>query len=726
MCYKSGGPTGVSIVLIRRFVLIVALSLAAPFARADFTFIHCSDIHIGAGDNHVTDAKLFTEMTQLNPKPAFVVATGDICEYGTDEQYALYRETLKNLGDVKMYVAPGNHDVRWNPRGKEGYTRGTTGPLYQSWDYENVHFVTLDSTVLLEHWGHISAEQLHWLKGDLEKVGPDKPVIIGFHHWIGRETVQVDNEQALSDLVKPYNVVLWLQGHGHSDIDWNVNGRPATMVAGLYQGSYDIIEVTKDELKIAKRFLPKREKKKTDELLRDKSVPEETIEPVTQPLMTVPLKKPEAPRWSATAKFAGKAIEVAADVPEGATLDYRIDTAKPEPLAGGKKVVPTTQMTPGVHVVTVQATLSDRRAYQQAIPLVVPGPVRPTWNVDVGGEIQSKLVRDGDLLYVSSMGNDLIAINVADGEEKFRVKTKGPIFQSAHIDNGTLYVGSADHFLYAVDAKTGEEKWTKELGGAILAGPNVAQGIVCIGTTDTKIYGVDTASGSIIWTVQGKNMFQSRTATDGQRFFVGGWDNHFRCIDAKTGDLKWDLELGRKQKYENFSAFAPAITSPAVGNGKVFVSTNDGILHALRIEDGKEAWHIDWKKMGYSSPLFHDGKVYCAMSDEGKVFRADAETGNIDWQGETGSVIYDSSFCVGGKPGPRGAENVFIGNVNGTLNAINARTGKLEYQYALGPGHLLGSPAADTENVYIGNMTGKLIALPVHSTAPATQPTSAR
>src|SRR5262249_40323945 len=154
-----------------------------------------------------TDAKLFKEMSELNPKPAFVVATGDITENGTPEQYANWQETLTNLGDIKIYIAPGNHDVRWNPHGKEGFTQGVKGPLFQSWDHENVHFITLDSTVLLEHWAHISQEQLDWLKSDLEKVGAEKPVVIGFHHFIGRETVMVDNEQQLMDLVAPYNVV---------------------------------------------------------------------------------------------------------------------------------------------------------------------------------------------------------------------------------------------------------------------------------------------------------------------------------------------------------------------------------------------------------------------------------------------------------------------------------------------------------------------------------------
>ncbi|HYO10962.1 MAG TPA: PQQ-binding-like beta-propeller repeat protein [Tepidisphaeraceae bacterium] len=699
-------------------MVLASWVLAPRAALGDFVFVHASDTHFGAGENHLRDAELFDEIQKRTPRPAFVVTTGDICEYGTDAEYEMYRQALKSLGDVKHFPTPGNHDVRWNPRGKEGYTRGTGRPLYESWDHENVHFVTLDSCVLLEHWGHISQESLNWLAEDLKKVGPDRPVVIGFHHWIGRETIQVDNEQKLLAVTGPYNVVLWLQGHGHSDIQWNVNGAPATMVKGLYQGSYNIVEVSATEMKITRRFVPDPKKKPTDELVRDKSVPDEKIAPRTRHLMTIPLKKRPAPEWSATATREGDEIIVKATAPPGATLEYRVNTDKPQPLDGSARI-PTTHMVAGDHVITVQATLADKRAYQIPVPVTLAG-VTAAWQVNVGGEVQSRLVRAGDLLYVSSMGNDLVALDAASGEEKFRVRTGGPIFSACHVDGDTVYFGSADHHVYAVNARTGEQKWKCETGGAVLAGPNVAKGIACVGTTDTKIYGIDAATGSVVWTVPGKNMFQSKTATDGERFFVGGWDNHFRAIDARSGEVAWDLVLGKKQRYDNFSAFAPAITSPAVGNGKVFVSTNDGILHALSTKDGAEAWQIDWKKMGYSSPLFHDGKVYCALSDEGKVFCVNADTGKFIWTTPTGSVIYDSSFCHGGTGGGAGgAGKVFIANVNGTLNALDAATGKIDWQYRMGPGHLLGSPTADEAKVYMGSMSGKVIALPVEK-SPAT------
>ena len=117
--------------------------------------------------------------------------------------------------------------------------------------------------------------------------------------------------------------------------------------------------------------------------------------------------------------------------------------------------------------------------------------------------------------------------------------------------------------------------------------------------------------------------------------------------------------------------------------------------------------------MGYSSPLYHEGRVYCGLSDKGKVFCVDAKTGEFKWTADTGSVIYDSSFCYGGDKG--GGGNVFIGCVNGVLSAINAGSGKIDYQYRMGPGHLLGSPIADDKFVYMGSMSGKVIALPLHA-----------
>ena len=230
--------------------------------------------------------------------------------------------------------------------------------------------------MLLEHWGHISREELNWLKTDLEKVGLARPVIIGFHHPIAYESVMVDNDQQLLEVIKPYNVVLWLQGHGHANVDWSVNGVPATMVGALYDGSYDIIHVTDDKLEITKRSVAKPKKK--DELIKDESTPAEKPEVIVKPLMTIPLKKRPAPQWSATANVVGDDIDSTASAPAEAVVGYRVDTEKMQPLESGKLRVPTTQMAPGEHTITVEAGFPDKRKFQIPLAVKIPARSRPT------------------------------------------------------------------------------------------------------------------------------------------------------------------------------------------------------------------------------------------------------------------------------------------------------------------------------------------------------------
>lgn len=675
---------------MKHFLLLALACFSLPL-QADFTFVHMTDTHVTASEaansNAAKDAEMFREISALNPRPAFSVNTGDVCEIGTDEEYAVYQKTLTHL-TIPHYDAPGNHDVRWNPRGKEGYVIGARQPLYQSWDYENVHFVVLDSTVLLQHWGHFDQAMLDWLKQDLQKVGTQKPVVIGFHHWIGRETVQADNERALMELVAPYNVRLWLNGHGHSDIEWSVNGVPAIMGKGLYQGSYHLIQVNQNSMRVLRRTT-------------EKTTPFE--------VMIIPLARPADVDFKVEAQLQDGKIAVRAtngNLPADAKLVFRLNQSAPVTMSrdeqGWRGETPPKSIA-GQYNIKVEATLPDKRAYQRFARLTVtrPGVPQPTWTTNLGGAIQSKLVREGDMLYVSSMGGELFALDTKTGQEKWRYKTGGAVFSTPHVENGTVYFGSADHFVYAVDANSGALKWKTKTGGAVFGGASLAQGVVCIASVDTKIYGLEEATGKILWIGQGGGMYQSKVATDGARFFVGGWDNYFRAFGARHGQELWKNKFGRSFYY------SPAIGSPTVGDGKVFVSSNDGVLHAMDAASGQLAWEVNGPSLGYSGPLFQEGKIYNgSLTDTGRVFSFDATNGAKLWETPTGSVIYDSS-CAWGNG------NVYIGSVNGIFSAIKATDGTMQWQSQLAPGHVLASPVTNETHVFIGSMNGDVTAFPL-------------
>ncbi len=433
--------------IVRNLLALLLLGAFSDGARADFSFVHLTDTHVTAtdkaGSNAAKDAEMYQEISALSPRPAFAFGTGDVCEIGTPAEYEFHLKALQSL-TIPSYEAPGNHDVRWNPQGKEGYQKGAKQPLFQSWDYQNVHFVILDSTVLLQHWGHFDQAMLDWLRADLQKIGTQRPVVIGFHHWIGRDAVQADNEAQLLQITAPYNVKLWLQGHGHSDITWNINGAPAIMAKGLYQASYHLIEVSDTRLRVLRRTL-------------EKPTP-------AQEIVSVSLAPTASPVWNASARLENQILQIEAtrgDLPLDSVLSFRIDAGKYAPLiargAGWSGQSSASEIMAGEHSVEVRATLPDGRVYRRDVALSSrrAGAPAPLWTVGLGGAVQSKLVAFEGALYVSTMGGNLVCLDAKTGFKRWKFATRGSVFSTPLVTGGAVYFGSADHFIYALDAKTG-------------------------------------------------------------------------------------------------------------------------------------------------------------------------------------------------------------------------------------------------------------------------------
>ena len=148
---------------MRRFLglLVAIFSFAAPSRSSNaqkpvekqpetFTFLDITDTHQTASGGTDPLRLLAEEAARMNPRPAFVVDTGDVTEAGRPDEYAVFKQAIAPLqsAGIGFYAVPGNHDVRWSPDGKEGFVKAF-GKLYQSFDHGGVHFVLLDSTVVL-------------------------------------------------------------------------------------------------------------------------------------------------------------------------------------------------------------------------------------------------------------------------------------------------------------------------------------------------------------------------------------------------------------------------------------------------------------------------------------------------------------------------------------------------------------------------------------------------
>ena len=131
------------------------------------------------------------------------------------------------------------------------------------------------------------------------------------------------------------------------------------------------------------------------------------------------------------------------------------------------------------------------------------------------------------------------------------------------------------------------------------------------------------------------------------------------CLNAADGKELWRTPVA--PMYENAMGHGPRAT-PTVADGHVFAFTGEGILTALKVDDGKQLWSVDVPKLlkgkpneyGVScSPLVTDGLVVVhSGTGSAAVAAFKVADGKLAWQAGKGNAGYSSPalMTLGGVP----------------------------------------------------------------------------
>ncbi len=156
------------------------------------------------------------------------------------------------------------------------------------------------------------------------------------------------------------------------------------------------------------------------------------------------------------------------------------------------------------------------------------------------------------------------------------------------------------------------------------------------------------------------------------------------ALDAATGDEVWRYELGEKYAGHDGSTDGP-LSTPAIGDGVVYVLGPYGQLAALGLADGALKWRRDLTEedstvpdYGFtSSPLIAGELVILATGGEGQSITAfDAATGEPRWTAGDDTVNYQTPVLLelGGRP-------VLVAATDKVLQALDPETGKMLWQH---------------------------------------------
>ena len=263
------------------------------------------------------------------------------------------------------------------------------------------------------------------------------------------------------------------------------------------------------------------------------------------------------------------------------------------------------------------------------------------WRFDLpDGASTAPTVAEG-VVFIATDDSVLHALDGATGHTMWTYRAGHWITSSPVVVDGAVYFGSWDTKLYAMSATSGEILWSYYTGDPISTSPAVADGIVYVGTGTTH-YALSADDGNLLWSYQaGANVSEFTPLVVGDVVYAGSLDGHVAALDATTGGLLWDKEVG-----EEFCSGPAAagnecrvlLSPPAVAGESMYLGTDQGTIIALHARTGDLLWQFKTSGKVPDVPVVGDGLVY-VHSVHGHVYALEASSGELAWEYNTGRWV---------------------------------------------------------------------------------------
>ena len=189
----------------------------------------------------------------------------------------------------------------------------------------------------------------------------------------------------------------------------------------------------------------------------------------------------------------------------------------------------------------------------------------------------------------------------------------------------------------------------------------------------------DKRSGEVLWiSTPGGNVADMNTQSvpivtviDGQRLLIdGNADGRIYALLARTGEKVWEFHLS--QRGINVS---PVIEGSTVYAAHSEENVDSGIMGRVVAIDATgsgdvtgshELWRAEEVAVGFSSPAYHDGRLYI-IDNSANLSALDAATGGELWTTSVGTVGKASPVWADGK--------LYVTEVNGNVTILQADAG---------------------------------------------------
>lgn len=383
---------------------------------------------------------------------------------------------------------------------------------------------------------------------------------------------------------------------------------------------------------------------------------------------------------------------------------------------------------------TIDERSSGPNAVGTTVPATEDGEQdspEPLWVHDTADRSHSRPTAANGVIYVGLAGNlgggTLLALDQETGELLWQYETTGPIPTSPIVRDDVVYFTDLSGSVNALDARSGQVIWVSDLQARTRSLIALEEGLLYVGAyylgeNRGQVFAIDSVTGATVWAFAAEGFFfESSPTVAGQLILVGNNDGYLYALDRLDGSLEWRYKAGDPTLRQHPLSHRRAVQSTAVVADRViYLSTNEGFVEAIRLDSQEPLWRteIDNRerfasvKYSISSPAVGDSKVFVG-SNSGKFYALDVATGGIVWEFQTDSWIWSTPAYHQGV--------VYFGSDDNFLYALDAETGLVIWQYDTGgipsdrewASGIWGDPHVAEAAVYVTSQNGRIHALPL-------------
>jgi len=269
--------------------------------------------------------------------------------------------------------------------------------------------------------------------------------------------------------------------------------------------------------------------------------------------------------------------------------------------------------------------------------------------------------------------------------EHWRFDTGSTIRSQPAVVDDIVYLTTGGGEILALDAATGTERWRHDAGdGGLMSSPAVAEGLVVATTIGGRILAVDAASGAEVWRRDEDAAPESMPAVSQGVVYVGTDAGTLLAVDLRTGEDVW-----------TFAADAPVTRSPAIGSGRVFVGSERGRLHAIDVATGRSAWTHDTAGGLIGTPTIGHGLVYIVNLNEprSQVIALEVDTGEEAWR-------FAPDDALGLRPVVLGPDTLYAADRGGSFYALDPLSGASRWSWSQ-QSEIGAAPALVDDRLYV-------------------------